>query len=85
MKFIRRKRKFSGADLATICIWISQQVASNPFVRLYSRLHAATGILLNPEDFNKRFTTKSLLFLKHIFSLLLQQKVCEQTAGIKIQ
>ncbi|KFN04699.1 IS4 family transposase [Bacillus clarus] len=79
IKFIKRKRKFSGSDLATICIWISQRVASDPLVRLCSRLHAATGTLLSPEGLNKRFTAKSVLFLKHIFSLLLQQKICEQT------
>ncbi len=26
MKFVKRKRKFSGSDLATIFIWISQRV-----------------------------------------------------------
>lgn len=79
IKFIKRKRKFSGTDLATICIWISQRVASDSLVRLCSRLHAATGTLLSPEGLNKRFTAKSVLFLKHIFSLMLQQKICEQT------
>ncbi|PDZ46988.1 IS4 family transposase [Bacillus wiedmannii] len=77
--FIKRKRKFSGSDLATICIWISQRVASDPLVRLCSRLHAATGTLLSPEGLNKRLNAKAVLFLQHIFSLLLQQKVCEQT------
>ncbi|MBD5797080.1 IS4 family transposase [Bacillus pseudomycoides] len=77
--FIKRKRKFSGSDLATICIWISQRVASDPLVRLCSRLHAATGTLLSPEGLNKRLNAKAVLFLQHIFSLLLQQKICEQT------
>ncbi|MED1637685.1 IS4 family transposase, partial [Bacillus thuringiensis] len=77
--FIKRKRKFSGSDLATICIWISQRVASEPLVRLCSRLHATTGTLLSPEGLNKRLNAKAVLFLQHIFSLLLQQKVCEQT------
>ncbi|MFE6708879.1 IS4-like element IS231Q family transposase [Bacillus thuringiensis] len=79
MKFVKRKRKFSGSDLATICIWISQRVASDPLVRLCSSLHAVTGTVLSPEGLNKRFNEKSVLFLKHIFSLLLQQKICEQT------
>ncbi|MEK4612358.1 IS4 family transposase [Bacillus sp. FSL K6-0067] len=79
IKFIKRKRKFSGSDLATICIWISQRVASDSLVRLCSRLHAATGTLLSPEGLNKRFTAKSVLFLKQIFSFMLQQKICEQT------
>ena len=79
IKFVKRKRKFSGSDLATICIWISQRVASDPLVRLCSRLHAVTGTVLSPEGLNKRFNEKSVLFLKHIFSLLLKQKICEQT------
>ncbi|PYE87812.1 hypothetical protein ATL10_10594 [Bacillus sp. 196mf] len=33
MGFRKRKRKFSGTDLATIYIWISQRVASGSLVR----------------------------------------------------
>ncbi|MEW4237278.1 hypothetical protein Q0N71_31630 [Bacillus thuringiensis] len=29
VKFIKRKRKFSGSDLATICIWVLLQSFSN--------------------------------------------------------
>ncbi|MBG9832077.1 transposase for insertion sequence element IS231A (plasmid) [Bacillus wiedmannii] len=43
IKFVKRKRKFSGADLAIICVWISQRAASDPLVQLCSRLHAVTG------------------------------------------
>ncbi|MEH7216548.1 IS4 family transposase, partial [Bacillus toyonensis] len=75
--FIKRKRKFSGSDLATIFIWISQRVASNPLVRLCSKLHATAGTLLSPEGLNKRLNRKAVLFLQHIFSLLSQQKICE--------
>ena len=70
--FIKRKRKFSGS-LATICIWISQRVASDPLVRLCSRLHAATGTLLSPEGLNKRLNTKAVLFY-NIFSLYCYNK-----------
>ncbi|MBE7129952.1 transposase, partial [Bacillus mycoides] len=54
-------------------------VASDSLARLCSRLHAATGTLLSHEGLNKRLNAKAVLFLKHIFSLLLEQKVCEQT------
>ncbi|OHX30675.1 hypothetical protein BWGOE5_33760 [Bacillus mycoides] len=57
--FIKRKRKFSGSDLATICIWINQRVASDPLVRLCSRLHAATGTLLSPEGLNNGMSTRN--------------------------
>ncbi len=40
LAFVQRKRKFSGRDLATICVWISQRVASDSLVRLCSQLHA---------------------------------------------
>ncbi len=39
--FVKRKRKFSGNELATICIWASQRTASDSLVRLCSQLHAA--------------------------------------------
>jgi hypothetical protein len=32
--FVKRKRKFSGNELATICIWVSQRTASDSLVRL---------------------------------------------------
>ncbi|MFL1664688.1 IS4 family transposase [Bacillus cereus] len=75
--FVQRKRKFSGHDLATICVWISQRVASDSLVRLCSQLHAVTGTLMSPEGLNKRFNKKAVFFLKHIFSALLKSKICE--------
>ena len=65
--FIKRKRKFSALDLATICIWISQRVANAPLVQLCSKLHAATYTLLSLDGLNKRLNTKAVLFLQHIF------------------
>ncbi|MEJ9121518.1 IS4 family transposase [Bacillus thuringiensis] len=80
MKFVKRKRKFSGSDLATICIWISQRVASDSLVRLCSQLHAATGTLMSPEGLNKRFDKKAVEFLKYIFSILWKGKLCKTSA-----
>ncbi|MEK7019731.1 IS4 family transposase [Bacillus sp. FSL R9-9410] len=77
--FVKRKRKFSGSDLAGICIWMSQRVASNPLVRLCSRLHSVTGTLMSPEGLNKRFNKKAVCFLKHIFSALLKNEICEKS------
>ncbi|MCV5432681.1 IS4 family transposase, partial [Escherichia coli] len=68
--FVKRKRKFSGNELATICIWVSQRTASDSLVRLCSQLHAATGTLMSPEGLNKRFDKKAVEFLKYIFSAL---------------
>lgn len=80
IEFIKRKRKFSSSDLAMICIWISQRVASYPLVRLCSRLHASASILLSPEGLlNKRFNAKPL---EHIYP---GSGGCAQTVGIKIQ
>lgn len=63
--FVKRKRKFSSSDLATICIWISQRVASDSLVRLCSRLHAATGTLLSPEGLNKRLKLNTNVYMKN--------------------
>ena len=75
--FVKRKRKFSGNELATICIWISQRTASDSLVRLCSQLHAATGTLMSPEGLNKRFDRKAVEFLKYIFFTLWKSKLCE--------
>ncbi|HFU7079250.1 IS4 family transposase [Bacillus cereus] len=77
LDFVQRKRKFSGHDLATICIWMSQRIASDSLVRLCSQLHAATGTLISQEGLNKRFNKKAVCFLKHVFSALLKNKVYE--------
>ncbi|AXR17759.1 MULTISPECIES: IS4 family transposase [unclassified Bacillus (in: firmicutes)] len=77
LDFVQRKRKFSGHDLATICVWVSQRIASDSLVRLCSQLHAATGTLISPEGLNKRFNKKAVCFLKQVFSTLLKNKVCE--------
>ena len=53
-------------------------MASDPLVRLCSRLHATTGTLLSPEGLNKRLNTKAVLFLQHIF-FIVTTKICEQT------
>ncbi|ARC27473.1 MULTISPECIES: IS4 family transposase [Bacillus cereus group] len=78
--FIKRKRKFSGNELATICIWVSQRTTSDSLVRLCSQLHAATGTLMSPEGLNKRFDRKAVEFLKYIFSALWKSKLCETSA-----
>ncbi len=79
--FVKRKTKsFSGNELATICIWVSQRTASDSLVRLCSQLHAATGTLMSPEGLNKRFDKKAVEFLKYIFSALWKSKICETSA-----
>lgn len=59
-------------------------MASDPLVRLCSRLHAATGTLLSPEGLNKRLNAKAVLLLQHIFSLLLQKKYVNKRKSLTI-
>lgn len=80
--FVKRKRKFSGNKLATICIWVSQRTASNSLVRICSQSHAATGTLMSPEGFNKCFDKKVVEFSKYIFSTLWKSKLCKTSAII---
>ncbi|MEC2448525.1 IS4 family transposase, partial [Bacillus cereus] len=72
--FVKRKRKFSGNELATICIRDSQRTASDSLVRQCSQLHAATGTLMSQEGHNKRYYKKAVEYLKNIFSALLKSK-----------
>ncbi|TEA45638.1 IS4 family transposase [Bacillus sp. BH2] len=78
--FVKRKRKFSGNELAAICIWVNQRTASDSLIRLCSQLHAATGTLMSPEGLNKRFDKKAVEFLKYIFSVLWKSKLCKTSA-----
>ncbi len=39
LTFVKRKRKFSGHDLATICVWISQRAASDSHVRFSTYIY----------------------------------------------
>ncbi|SCA97098.1 Transposase for insertion sequence element IS231B [Bacillus mycoides] len=56
---------------------MSQRIASDSLVRLCSQLHAATGTLISPEGLNKRFNKKAVCFLKHVFSAVLKNNICE--------
>jgi hypothetical protein len=48
IRFCKKKRKFSGNELATICIWVSQRTASDSLVRLCSQLHAVQALFMSP-------------------------------------
>ncbi|AIY78474.1 transposase DDE domain protein [Bacillus cereus] len=65
LAFVKRKRKFSGHDLAAICVWISQRVASDSLVAaMYANFMLLQELLMSPEGLNKRFNIKSFLLVK---------------------
>lgn len=78
--FVKRKRKFSGNELAAICILRSQRTASDSLFRLCSHLHIATGTLISPEGLIKHFDKKAVEFLKCIFSALWKSKLYKTSA-----
>lgn len=41
--FLKRKSNYGARDLAALCIWISQHVASDSLTRLCIRLYANTN------------------------------------------
>ncbi|SCV18507.1 Uncharacterized protein BCRIVMBC845_00980 [Bacillus cereus] len=53
--FVKRKSKYGARDLAALCIWIIQHVASDSLTRLCSQLYANTATLMSPEGLNQRF------------------------------
>jgi len=73
--FVKRKSKYGAQDLAALCIWISQQVASDSLTRLCSQLYANTATLMSPEGLNRRFNRCAVLFLQRVFSLLIKSKL----------
>lgn len=50
--FVKRKSKYGAQDLAALCIWINQHVASDSLTRLCSQLYANTATLMSPEGLN---------------------------------
>ncbi len=46
--FVRRTSKYSGQDLVSLCVWLSQEVASASLNQLCSALEAATDVLISP-------------------------------------
>ncbi len=46
--FVRRTSKYSGPDLVSLCVWLSQEVASASLNQLCSTLEAATEVLISP-------------------------------------
>ncbi len=75
--FVKRKNKFGARDLAALCIWISQHVASDSLTRLCSQLYASTATLMSPEGLNQRFNRCAVLFLQRVFSLLIKNKLSD--------
>ncbi|QUG87162.1 IS4 family transposase [Bacillus nitratireducens] len=73
--FVKRKSKYGARDLAALCIWISQQVASDSLTRLCSQICANTATLMSPEGLNQRFNRCAVLFLQRVFSLLIKSKL----------
>lgn len=53
LAFVQRKRKFSGRDLAIICVWISQRVASDS--KLFNHLFS-TNSYFRCNDFSSAKT-----------------------------
>ncbi|NRR18744.1 IS4 family transposase [Bacillus pacificus] len=74
--FVKRKSKYGARELAALCIWISQHVASDSLNRLCSQLYANTATLISPEGLNQRFNPTAVVFFREIFASLLTQKLC---------
>ena len=77
--FVKRKSKYGARDLAALCIWISQHVASDSLTRLCSQLFANTATLMSPEGLNQRFNPAAVAFLREVFTSLLTQNSVQIT------
>jgi hypothetical protein len=65
--FVKRKSKYGSQDLAALCIWISQHVASDSLTRLCSQLYANTATLMSTEGLNQRLTDTLFYFYSVYF------------------
>lgn len=71
--FVKRKSKYGACDLAALCIWINQHIASDSLTRLCSQLYVNTATLMSPEGLNQRFNPAAVAFLREVFTSLLTQ------------
>ncbi len=65
---VRRKSKYGGADLLSLCVWFSQKIASTSLSQLCSQLEAATGTLMSPQGLNERFNPAAVQFLHEFWN-----------------
>ncbi|WP_342048563.1 IS4 family transposase [Bacillus sp. OTU530] len=78
--FVRRTSKYTGQDLVSLCVWLSQEVASAPLNQLCSTLGAVTDVLISPQGLNERFNPAAVQLLHDILTELLQGKIATQPA-----
>ncbi|SCN36146.1 Uncharacterized protein BCRIVMBC938_03301 [Bacillus wiedmannii] len=52
--------------MTVLCVWISQQVASDSITRLCSQLYTNTATLMSPEGLNQHFNRCAVLFLQRV-------------------
>jgi hypothetical protein len=67
--FVKRTSKYQAKDLVTLCIWISQNIATTSLAQLSSCLEAST------EGLYQRFNKSAVQFLQHILTNLLNKKL----------
>ncbi len=78
--FVHRTSKYRGKDLVSLCVWLSQEVASVSLNQLCSSLEAATDVLISPQGLNERFNSAAVQLLRDILTELLQKKIATQPA-----
>ncbi|WP_342047608.1 IS4 family transposase [Bacillus sp. OTU530] len=78
--FVRRTSKYRGKDLVSLCVWLSQEVASVSLNQLCSSLEAATDVLISPQGLNEHFNSAAVQLLYDILTELLQKKIAAQPA-----
>jgi hypothetical protein len=73
--FVQRSSKYRGQDLVTLCVWMSQNIASTSLTKLCSQLEASTGVLMSPEGLNQRFNNDAVRFLQRLLALLMKSEI----------
>ena len=64
----------------SLCVRLSQEVASASLNQLFSALEAATDLLISPQGLNERFNPAAVQLLHDILTELLQKKIATQPA-----
>ncbi|MBJ8048739.1 IS4 family transposase, partial [Bacillus cereus group sp. N18] len=69
--FVQRTSKYQAKDLVALCVWLSQNIAT----QLSSCLEASTEVLISPEGLNQRFNKAAVQLLQHLLAELLSKKL----------
>ena len=73
--FVQRSGKCTPQDFVSLCVFSTQSVATDSLMHLCNHLDVEDQLSLSTEGLNQRFNPAAVVFLKSLFSGLLQERI----------